>query len=129
MSTVKLKIVGYEESSHSIIVSFASDETKSQNPADYPGMAWQPLAHWPNDDVDTILKRIAQVGVSMTKQQAEREKIQPDNEKVLALKSMVGQEISYDVNVLLNELNIINTNSMFTPTNVFDTSNNDIQQV
>ena len=111
MSTVKLKIVGYEESSHSIIVSFASDETKSQNPDDYPGMAWQPLTHWPNDDVDTILKRIAQVGVSMTKNQAEREKIQPDNEKLIALKSMVGQEISYDVDVLLNELNIINTNN------------------
>lgn len=123
MSTVKLKIVGYEESSHSIIVSFASDETKSQNPADYPGLAWQPLTHWPNDDIDTILKRIAQVGVSITKNQAEKEKIQPDNEKLIALKSMVGQEISYDVNTLLNDLNTINTNNMF------DTSNNNIQQV
>jgi hypothetical protein len=123
MSTVKLKIVGYEEASHSIIVSFASDETKSQNPTDYPGMAWQPLAHWPNDDVDTILKRIAQVGVSITKNQAEKEKIQPDNQKLIALKSMVGQEISYDVDVLLNDLNVINTNNMS------DTLNNDIQQV
>jgi hypothetical protein len=101
MDKVRIKISGYDEASHSLLVSFASDTTKSQDPADYPAYAFQPLTMWPDvTDPDEIKKRIAMAGMHHTQMQEAKEKFVADAQRVTALKAMVGQTQDFTVNEL-----------------------------
>jgi hypothetical protein len=101
MDKVKMKISGYDEASHSLLVSFASDTTKSQDPADYPSYAFQPLTMWPDvTDPNEIKKRIAMAGIHHTQMQEAKENFVADAQRVTALKSMVGQTQEFTVNEL-----------------------------
>lgn len=96
MNTLYMKIHAFEEQSNSLIVSFASDTTKSQNPDDYPSYAYQPLHMWPDvSDPVEIKKRIAVAGVYHAEQQEREEKFVADPAKVQSFKDMVGQADSY----------------------------------
>ena len=87
-----MKIVGYDEASYSLLVSFASDETKYSNPEAYPPLAFQPMTMWPDiTDMNEIKKRIAVAGMQEVTIQAAKESFTADDSKVNALKGMVGQ--------------------------------------
>ena len=92
MNKVIMKIVGYDEASYSLLVSFASDETKYSNPEAYPPLAFQPMTMWPDiTDMNEIKKRIAVAGMQEVTIQAAKESFTADDSKVNALKGMVGQ--------------------------------------
>jgi len=96
-----MKITGYDEISHSLLVSFASDTTKSQNPADYPTYAFQPLTMWPDvTDISEIKKRIAVAGMHHAQMQEAKENFIADANRVTALKALVGQTHEFTVNEL-----------------------------
>ncbi len=98
MNTLKMKIHGFEESSLSLLVSFASDATRSRNPDDYPKFAFQPSTMWPDvTDPEEIKKRIAIAGVWHAEQQAREEKVRVDAAQIERFKSMVGEEVQYAV--------------------------------
>lgn len=102
MQTLKLKIIGYDDASNSLLVSFASDQTASQNPSDYSPYAYQPINMWPDvSDVQEIIKRIAVAGVHQAEMQAQNEAFLADAERVNALKALAGQEFQYAVSDLL----------------------------
>ena len=97
-----MKIHAFEESSYSLLVSFASDTTKSQNPDDYPPYAFQPMNMWPDvNDPNEIKKRIAVAGMYHAEQQEREEKFVEDPTKVQQYTNMVGQESSYPVSELV----------------------------
>lgn len=96
MNTLYMKIHAFEETSYSLIVSFASDTTLSQNPDDYTQYAYQPINMWPDvTDPAEIKKRIATAGIYHAEQQEREEKFIADPAKVQAYKDMVGQSSSY----------------------------------
>ena len=96
-----MKIVGFDETSNSLLVSFASDETKSQNPEDYAPLAFQPATMWPGvNDVTEIKKRIAVAGMYNVSVQATMEKLSADTARIDAFKSLVGQTSSFAVSDL-----------------------------
>lgn len=96
MQTLKMKIQGFDEQSNSLLVSFASDTTQSQNPDDYPAYAYQPVDMWPDiTDPLEIKKRIAISGVYHAEQQERHEKFVADTSKLQQYMSMIGQEDSY----------------------------------
>lgn len=98
MNTLYMKIHAFEEQSYSLLVSFASDTTKSQNPDDYPSYAFQPMNMWPDiNDPAEIKKRIAVAGIYHAEQQEREEKFIADPTKVAAYQAMVGSETSYAV--------------------------------
>jgi hypothetical protein len=102
MNSVNMKVVGYDEESHSLLVSFASDETRSQDPEAYPALAFQPINMWPDvSDVVEIKKRIAAAGMFHVKQQKSKENFTADPNRVAALKSLVGQSFTYPVSDLI----------------------------
>lgn len=102
MNYVKLKITGYEEESNSLLVSFASDTTASADPDSYPSFAFQPLTMWPDvNDLEQIKFNLAVAGMWHAQQQADREAFIADEQRVNALKALVGQEIQYPVSELL----------------------------
>lgn len=115
MNKIKIKINGYDEDSNSVLVSFASDETQSQDPTDYQSYAYQPMTMWPDiSDLNEIKKRIAQAGIYLADQQRIKEQFKADPVKIEAYKNMVGQVIEYNVSDLttlpvptyINEVNI-----------------------
>ena len=96
-----MKIHAYEEQSNSLIVSFASDTTKYQDPDKYPSYAFQPLNMWPDvTDPAEIKKRIAVAGLYHAEQQEREEKFVADPAKVQEYKNMVGSENSYPASSL-----------------------------
>lgn len=98
MNKIKLKINGYDEESNSLLVSFASDVTQSQNPSDYQSYAYQPMTMWPDiDDVNEIKKRIAQAGIYLADQQRIKEQFKADPAKVEAYKSIVGEVVEFNI--------------------------------
>ena len=98
MNKIKLKINGYDEESDSLLVSFASDETQSQDPATYQSYAYQPMTMWPDiTDVNEIKKRLAQAGIYLAEQQKIKEQFKAAPEKVEAYKAMVGQVLEFNV--------------------------------
>lgn len=101
MNTLYMKIQGFEEQSYSLIVSFASDKTKSQNPDDYPAYAFQPMNMWPDvTDPQEIVKRIAVAGVYHAEQQARNEEFSTNVERIDALKALVSQQSQYSASEL-----------------------------
>ena len=102
MNTLKMKIVGYDEESHSLLVSFASDETASQDPSSYPHYAYQPMAMWPDiTDPDELIRRIGQSGIHLAEQQKIKENFVQNQTLIDRLKSYVGQEKSYLISELV----------------------------
>jgi hypothetical protein len=98
MNTLKMKVVSYDEDSHSLIVSFASDETASQDPSTYTAYAYQPMNMWPDiSDPNELIKRIGHAGIHIAEQQKIQEQFVLNETLINGLKSFVGQEISYSL--------------------------------
>jgi hypothetical protein len=101
MTSLKMKVVRFEEESKSLIVSFASDETASNNPESYAAFAYQPIDMWPGvTSAEQLKKNIALTGISHTTQQALREQNPASEELVTEFKSWVGQTFTFDANDL-----------------------------
>lgn len=102
MNKLYMKIHGFEEPTGSLLVSFASDTTKSPNPEDYLQYAFQPVKMWPDiTDPTEIAKRIAVAGMYHVEQQEIEEKFAADTIKVNAYKAMVGQNKEYLISDLV----------------------------
>jgi hypothetical protein len=112
MQEIIMKIKGYDERNHSLIVSWCSDTTKSQNPDDYQALALQPLDMWPDADNQLLLKRIAEMGIHHVQSIERKENISQQDDRIEYLKSLVDQEFRVSVSDMINEINTWqNTNS------------------
>ena len=104
MKNIKMKIVNYDKESHSLLVSFASDETRSSNPEDYPPIAFQTSEMWPDiHDMEELKMKIAEVGMSVVKQQIARENISGNPVKQIELQKLVGMEFEYSESDFVTE--------------------------
>lgn len=91
-----MKIQGFDEQSNSLLVSFASDTTQSQNPDDYPAYAYQPANMWPDiTDPQEIKKRIAISGIYHAEQQERHERFNANLVAQQEYKNMAGQANTY----------------------------------
>lgn len=98
MKYITMKIVAFEESTNSLLCSYASDETESQNPADYEAVAYQPINMWPDvSDPEELKKRMAVAGVWVAENKAREEQFVADPAKVAQYKAMVGQVLEYPI--------------------------------
>lgn len=96
MQNVKIKIVGYEEITGSLLACFASDTTASVNPEDYQSVAFQPATMWPDvSDPEEIKRRIAQAGIVIVEQQVRTESLVSSVQRVSELKNLVGNTFTY----------------------------------
>lgn len=100
MNKIKIKINGYDEHSQSLLVSFASDTTKNDDPSSYPSFAFQPHTMWPDidiEDTEEIKRRIAIAGIHHAKMQEVEERFTDDARHVKILKGMVGNVEEFSV--------------------------------
>jgi hypothetical protein len=99
MNIVKVKIHEYDEETKSLIVSFASDGTASQNPDDYSKLSYNLSLFDENDTIDDIKIKLAQSGLAIIRQQIQEEKSFKDPTKIDHLKTLVGS--SFDIPVFM----------------------------
>ncbi len=97
MNKLKLKIKGYDEITHSLLVSFASDE--NLKPIDeYAALAYQPSTMFPDvNDPQEALKKIAVSGIHIANNQKIQENLVNNPATIQAYKDMVGQTFEYNV--------------------------------
>lgn len=108
MNTLKMKIVDYEEASNSLLVTFASDETKN-DVGSYATLAYQPSTMFPDiKDPQEIVKRVAIAGVHIADLQRIQEQFVSDPVTVNALKALKGQVLEYNVADLIGANNTNN---------------------
>lgn len=98
MNSIKFKIKSYDEVSNSLIVSFASDTTASQDPDTYAALAFNPLIMWPDvTDIEELKQRLAVAGIHQAEQQETKEQFDADPARIAALQALVGQTYEYNV--------------------------------
>lgn len=96
MEHVKYKIVGYDNTSHSLLVCFSSDTTNSTNPEDYPVVAINPAQMWPDiTDMEEIKAKIAEIGLSIVAQQVAKETFNRNPVKQIEFEKLVGATHQY----------------------------------
>jgi hypothetical protein len=97
MNKLKMKIKGYDDVTHSLLVSFASDESQ-KSIDEYSAMAYQPCNMFPDvSDPQELLRKIATSGVVVVEQQKRQESASQDPALVQSFKNMVGQTFEYDI--------------------------------
>jgi len=102
MTNLYMKITGFDDSSNSLLVAFASDATQSQNPEDYASLAFQPANMWPDvTDTNEIKKRLAVAGVWHVEQQARKEMLDQNPTQLNGLKALVGVESTFVISELI----------------------------
>jgi hypothetical protein len=102
MNTIYMKITGFDETSNSLLVSFASDTTKSQDPSQYQSVAFQPFTMWPSvTDPTQIPQLIATAGMWQAQQQQIQESFVANPANIAAYQAMVGQTMSFPVSSLV----------------------------
>ena len=99
MPSIKMKIVNYDPSTSSLIVSFASEKAK-KSIDEYPTCAYQPTM-FDTQDPDKVLENIARSGIYITQQQDKEEAFKENIELAEKYKSYIGREIEFDVDTLL----------------------------
>jgi len=97
MNKIKYKIKRYDEDSNSIIVSFSSDETATNNPDDYQEYAIQPIEMYPDiTDMETLKKKIAEQGIGLANLAKREEDAKANTTMQNNWKALVGQTFEYN---------------------------------
>ena len=117
MNKIKFKIQSYDEDSHSVIISFSSDETVSNNPGDYDGYAFQPIAQYPDiTDIEVLKKKIAEQGIALAEMNKQYEDAKANTTMQNKWKALVGQTFEYNVSDILQTNNEVSfTNEIHVP--------------
>lgn len=99
MAKIKLKIHRYEEDSNSLIVSFASENSKI--PVDEcVQMAYQPSMFTEVDDPEKVMEHIAKSGVFYIEQEEKENKFRENTALIEKYKEFSGKEIEFDIDEL-----------------------------
>lgn len=94
-----MKVVNYDPSTSSLIVTFASE--KAQKSIDeYPLAAYQPTM-FDTQDPEKVIEHIARAGIHVAQQQDKEEAFKENTELAEMYKSYIGKEFEFDVDTLL----------------------------
>jgi hypothetical protein len=99
MPSIKMKIVNYDPSTSSLIVSFASEKAK-KSIEEYPSCAYQPTM-FDTHDPEKVIENIARAGIFVTQQQDKEEEFQENTNLTQVYQSYIGKEFDFDVDTLL----------------------------
>ena len=94
MNTLKMRITGWDESSKSLLVRFASDETANTDPSAYYDLAFQPHTMFPEaTTADQIKTALAKSGVSVALEIKGNEDLSANTSKMSLYSGLVSNTI------------------------------------
>jgi hypothetical protein len=99
MPSIKMKIVNYDPSTSSLIVTFASEKAQ-KSIDDYNAYAYQPTM-FDTQDPEKVIEHIARAGIHIVKQQDKEEEFKNNTVLNSVYKSLVGKEFEYDISDLI----------------------------
>ena len=112
MNKIKFKIKEYDEDTNSILVSFSSDETATNNPDDYQAVAIQPVSEYPDEtDIEVLKKKIAQQGIGMADLYKREEDAANNTTMINKWKALVGQTFEYNVSDVVDSADEVTYNN------------------
>lgn len=101
MNKIKFKVKEYDEETHSIVVSYSSDETATNNPDDYTPYNVQILeAHPDVTDIEEMKKKIAEQGIGIADDNKRSEDAAANTTMQAKLRELVGQTFEYNMSDL-----------------------------
>ena len=105
MNTLKMRITGWDESSKSLLVIFASDETANTEAMAYYDLAFQPHTMFPEANTAVEVKTaLAKAGVSVAQEIKINEDLADDTDKLNMLRGLVSSSVlSYDASELIED--------------------------
>lgn len=96
MQKLKMKVTGYDASTGSLLVCFASDATASDDPSEYQPVAFQPAEMWPDlRDIQEIKLEIAKAGAVIAERQALNEALTAEPSRMQAFEKLIGETTEY----------------------------------
>ena len=95
MLNIRIRIVGFDEENKTLTVAFASDTTKSRNPADYPPVLFQVFDMFPGADKDAILKEIGRAGLHHLERVVAKEQMEDTSAVEEELKALIGETVEF----------------------------------
>jgi hypothetical protein len=102
MEKITMKVVGWDESTLSLIIKFNSDINESSID-DCVELAYQPMSMFPNvENMEELLKRVAVGGIHLCEMRAIEEQNRKNEEKIQNFRDLKGQTFEFDVEHLLN---------------------------
>jgi len=102
MNTITIKVIAWENDGQSLICKYASDETNSSNPDDYPPYAFQPKMMWPHaTTAEAVMEEAARAGISICENIKAEEDLARDAAQLGIYESLVGTEQTYPANDLV----------------------------
>lgn len=102
MEKITMKVVGWDESTLSLIIKFNSDINESSID-DCVELAYQPMTMFPNvEDIEELLKRVAVGGIHLCEMRALEEQNRKNEENIQKFRDLKGQTFEFDVDHLLN---------------------------
>jgi hypothetical protein len=117
MNKIKFKIKSYNDEDNSVIISFASDVTATNNPDDYESYAFQPIEMYPDiTDMEELKKKIAEQGIALADLEKKKEDAKANTTMQNNWKALVGQTFEYNVaDVQSTSTEITYTNEIHLP--------------
>jgi chromosome condensin MukBEF complex kleisin-like MukF subunit len=116
MNKIKYKIHSFDEDTNSVVVSFSSDETATNNPDDYTPFAFQPIQMYPDiTDMEELKKRIAQQGIGLAEEAKRAEDANNNTTMINNWKALVGQTFEYNTSDVLDSGEVSYTNEINVP--------------
>lgn len=98
MKKLFMKVHEYDEERDFLLISFAADDTPSQNPDDYPILNYQPSSMFTETiDAQELRKQLAIVGVHMMAHNKKVEQMKNNTQRANDLKDMVGKVLEFDM--------------------------------
>mgnify|MGYP000029223124 FL=1 len=105
MNTLKMKIVGWDEESKSLLVKYASDETSSADPNTYYELAYQPHTMFPEATTqEQVQTALAKAGVYVANQHKLNEDLDADTARLNMYRGLVSDTVhSYNSSDLVED--------------------------
>ena len=95
MADITVNIVGYEESTHCLLVNFSLESIQTDT------ISLQP-AFYNRDSMEDTLKKIAEVGMSYIKDKRLKDAYESNQTQIDDFKALVGQSVSFTETEILD---------------------------
>lgn len=98
MSKIYMKCKNYDANTNSILVAFASDKTKSQDPEVYGYLNYQPYSMFPDVIEESELKeKLIQLGIAITNEIVRQDQISNDENYQSMMNNINNKSFVYDI--------------------------------
>ena len=98
MSQIYMKCKEYDPNTHSILIAFASDETKNQDPEFYGFLNYQPYFMFPDiTNLEEMKERLIRIGISVVTEIIKKESLSENVNYTQDMENISNKTFTYNI--------------------------------